>query len=350
MANNNRTCNKSNPQRRSHGSWQGGNEQNIRGDKSGNLSLLFTRRYFEELTIPLVERINKEKDNERFKVQQNSQREYYKVRNNNLIWQAKSFEGPKGMKSKEEDATISQIELVTTYPGLLIGTGIIHSTGHLGETKLGLMFDHTTGLPYLPGSSVKGLLRSMFPLRDIEVARNCESQAKKETDSVKKDELLRKAKTLKKQADEKRSLIAGWLSDENFTREMVDDLERSIFDGVEYKIDEKTGISEPVHISRRDIFFDAFPTKAGEHGLLGLDYITPHKDEFKNPTPIQFLRIEPGVVFRFEFRLRDSMKLGEVLYKKSKKEALFYRILTTIGIGAKTNVGYGQLKKKKEKD
>ena len=202
---------------------------------------------------------------------------------------------------------------------------------------------------YLPGSSVKGLLRSMFPLRDIETAKKCIAQAQKEKDKEEKDKLLRKAEALKKQADERRSLIAEWLNEEIFTKDMVDDLERSIFDGIEYGIDEKTGKVEPVHLPQRDIFFDSFPTKVGEHGLLGLDYITPHKNEFKNPTPIQFLRIEPEVEFRFEFRLRDSMKRGAILCRKDQKEALFRKILTTVGIGAKTNVGYGQLKPVEDK-
>src|SRR5690606_22651360 len=50
-----------------------------------------------------------------------------------------------------------------TYPGLIIGTGVAHETGLKGEMKLGLSFDYTTGLPYIPGSSVKGILRSVFP-------------------------------------------------------------------------------------------------------------------------------------------------------------------------------------------
>ena len=362
MANNNKIYYNSNPQRKPNGAWYGGSkgsqkhqwrdyqsdnnysEQAIRVDKCGNLGLLFTRRYFEELTIPLVEKIDKEKDKDKYITQQKNQSNYYKERNNNLILQAKSFDEPCGI----ETGKISQIKLVTTYPGLLIGTGIIHSTGHLGETKLGLMFDHTTGLPYLPGSSVKGLLRSMFPSRDLETAQKCVSQAQKEKEKVKRDELLQKAEALKKQADEKRSLIAEWLRDEKFNKEMVDDLELSIFDGIEYEIDEKTGKTNTVHQSQRDIFFDSFPIKTGKHGLLGLDFITPHKNEFQNPKPIQFLRIEPDVVFRFEFSLRDSMKQGVIMCRKDQKEALFLKILTTIGIGAKTNVGYGQLEAIKE--
>ena len=89
--------------------------------------------------------------------------------------------------------------------------------------------------------------------------------------------------------------------------------------------------------------------KSDKYGLLGLDYITPHKDEFSNPNPIQFMRVEPGVTFRFEFLLFDYIKKDEtgkdnILVSAEKKKELFKLILLDFGIGAKTNVGYGQLK------
>src|SRR5690606_9438219 len=57
-------------------------------------------------------------------------------------------------------------ELYTTYPGLLIGSGYQHESGGENEFKIGFFFDYTTGLPQIPGSSVKGVLRSSFPGRD----------------------------------------------------------------------------------------------------------------------------------------------------------------------------------------
>jgi CRISPR-associated protein Cmr6 len=71
---------------------------------------------------------------------------------------------------------------------------------------------------------------------------------------------------------------------------------------------------------------------------LGLDYITPHKDgPLKNPTPLPFLKILPGVTVNFQFQLHD----GYYLKAKGKLE-LFRKILLDFGVGAKTNVGYGQ--------
>jgi CRISPR-associated protein Cmr6 len=73
------------------------------------------------------------------------------------------------------------------------------------------------------------------------------------------------------------------------------------------------------------------------------DSITPHKDgPLRNPTPITMLKIAPGCEIEFRFRLVDSVVDGKV-FKKEDKLKLFENILKTVGVGAKTNVGYGQL-------
>ncbi len=283
---------------------------------SGNLGLIYTRRYFEGLTESLIN------DDE------NGQSAYYKQRNDNLIRQAKSYGELKdknnGMISVLGDNTISYFELKTTYPGLLVGSGILHATGHKGETKLGLTFDHTTGLPYLPGSSVKGLLRSVFPLRSKGKKQECAHYIWE--------------KLLKIKEKDESSLRLN----EKEILDLISRLEILIFGATNKEKNNKS--------KGGDIFFDAFPTKAGDKGLLGLDYITPHKNEFSNPTPIQFLRIEPDVTFRFEFLLNDSEiefvadnKKVTLTVNKDEKKLLFEAILKDVGIGAKTNVGYGQL-------
>lgn len=52
----------------------------------------------------------------------------------------------------------------TLYPGLLIGTGNVHeskSTKDIPEIKLGFTLDYVTGLPIIPGSGIKGVIRSV---------------------------------------------------------------------------------------------------------------------------------------------------------------------------------------------
>ena len=85
-----------------------------------------------------------------------------------------------------------------------------------------------------------------------------------------------------------------------------------------------------------DIFFDAVVQSYATQ-LLSDDFLTPHDDEgIKNPTPIRFLKVAPAVTFVFDFYLQDT------LISKDKKRKLFEAILEDIGVGAKTNVGYGK--------
>ena len=110
-------------------------------------------------------------------------------------------------------------------------------------------------------------------------------------------------------------------------------------------------------IYKRDIFFDAVIVKADKKGrILCSDSITPHGGEnhdnpLVNPTPLTFMKIAPGCKIEFRFKLVDSTVkdkdgISHTL-KAGEKRDIFQEILTTVGVGAKTNVGYGQLKEVK---
>ncbi|KIM08833.1 MAG: hypothetical protein KU29_03695 [Sulfurovum sp. FS06-10] len=92
--------------------------------------------------------------------------------------------------------------------------------------------------------------------------------------------------------------------------------------------------------------------KASQDGkILSDDYITPHKNRDKktdeqgkllpneifNPIPLRFIKVLPDVEFLFDFILTDGV------ISKEQKLQLFQTILVDLGIGAKTNVGYGKL-------
>ena len=84
-----------------------------------------------------------------------------------------------------------------------------------------------------------------------------------------------------------------------------------------------------------DVFFDAVVLSNGK--ILGDDFLTPHGDDpLKNPTPLRFIKVLPNVTFRFDFELSDK------LLTKEQKSKLFQNILSDLGLGAKTNVGYGK--------
>ena len=178
-------------------------------------------------------------------------------------------------------------ELEIAYPGLVTGVGINHEAKIEGEFKLGVHFDWTYGMPVVYGSSVKGVLRAYF--MDFYSPNKGQPNAK--------------------------------------------DAFNDIFEGGKKSIYD------------RDIFFDAVLVKADTKGrILCSDSITPHGDNpLKNPIPITFLKIAPGCKLEFRFKLVDT-KIGDDVFKKEDKLKLFQKILTTIGVGAKTNVGYGQLK------
>lgn len=186
------------------------------------------------------------------------------------------------IKTLKDKGGYSCFTLKVLTPGLLIGSGLSHGiTGEDDDFKTGMQFDYTTGLPIIPGSSVKGVLKSYFK------------------DFAPKDV---HAEALLKQIFEEGN--------------------------------------------NKDIFADALITKAGKNGrVVGEDYITPHYPNLlKDPKPIKILKVLPGVEFTFCLKLSGSIGMDA-----SKKEACFKEILQMVGIGAKTNVGYGRLKEVKSK-
>lgn len=195
--------------------------------------------------------------------------------------------------------------LEVTYPGLVTGIGIAHEAGVEGELKMGLHFDYTYGQPIIHGSSVKGLLRSIFPSGDKDKHKAAKLNFFQET----------------------------WvtiLGKNEPDVETIKSLEKEIFEGF------RDG--KPIDIYHRDIFFDAILDEGNQDKrILERDSITPHgTNPLKNPIPLPFLKISSGCTIQFRFDLKQG------LLTVNEKVALFTEILKTLGIGAKTNVGYGQ--------
>ena len=211
-------------------------------------------------------------------------------------------------KMKENSNFLKGFKLKTTYPGLLIGSGYIHETGSGDEFKLGFQFDYTTGLPIIPGSSIKGVLKNAF----------------------KHEEYIKELLGLKE-----------------YTEEYIKKMKKNIFEGYGYSESSEKLLS----IYKRDIFYDSTilykieESEKREKGIiLNDDYITPHGvDPLKNPVPIKFLKVAPNVVFGFKFFLND-FEYGQIRITAEMKEKLFKTIILDLGLGAKTNIGYGQFK------
>jgi CRISPR-associated protein Cmr6 len=190
--------------------------------------------------------------------------------------------------------------LKTAYPGLLVGIGNTHEAGEGvkgkdeegAEIKLGFTLDFVTGLPVIPGSTVKGVLRGAF----------------------------------KYHPDYAAGLLG--IHDKN----QVKELEKTIF----------------AEGSNKVVFFDAILVGAGKDGrLLGLDNITPHPDPLKSPIPLTLLKVIPNVRFLFSFGF-DRWDGANISAEQLRN--VFKDILVTLGIGAKTNVGFGALEPLNEKE
>ena len=211
------------------------------------------------------------------------------------------------------------------YPGLLTGTGMPHGIKEdNNDFKAGFYFDHTYGLPVIPGSSVKGLLRSVFPNR---IRHKNTSRFKKDTKAgwiLAQFEHINDPDFLENTFEP----IENALPDQI---EWVNKLELEIFEGINYE----TGKNKSLY--SRDIIHDAVIHEADPHRkIVGTDYITPHLNPLKNPIPIKLLKILPEVSLLFQFDLKPG------LISVGDKIKLFQKIILTMGIGAKTNVGYGQ--------
>lgn len=204
-------------------------------------------------------------------------------------------------------------------PGLLIGSGLAHGLpGSEEDVKTGLQFDYTSGLPVIPGSSVKGVIRSAFPTIKEDKGQSNEADSEK----------LNYITSLIADIPEFSSLI---LEDNDIL-----ELGNQMF-------------------NHGDIFADAllvgYGTRMKQHGpvkqVLTEDYITPHTGgPLAQPIPIKIVKVAPGVTFAFCFKFNET-KIGAKVVSASMKKALCAAILQDLGVGAKTNVGYGVLKEVK---
>lgn len=214
-------------------------------------------------------------------------------------------------------ADYSVVNMRVQAPGLLIGSGLAHGLpGSEEDVKTGLQFDYTSGLPVIPGSSVKGVIRSAFP-------------------------------TIKEDKEQSNEADAEKL---NYIKSLIADIPKFSALGLENKDILELGNQMFNH---GDIFADAllvgYGTRMKQHGpvkqVLTEDYITPHTGgPLAQPIPIKIVKVAPGVTFAFCFKF-NATKIGDKEVTAEMKESLCTAILQDLGIGAKTNVGYGVLKK-----
>ena len=261
-----------------------------------NLGWIFYRNYFKRINFSYIT----DGDNPAI---EDSNARIITDRNNAIISNSSLVQIDDGLG-------VQFIEAKVAYPGLVTGIGVTHEAGVKGEFKLGLHIDYTFGMPIIHGSSVKGLLRSVFP--DFRQGKD-------------------------KHADSK----LAWLID-FFKNQLKIDVDVETIGQIKNEIFEGKNKYGGIDIYNRDLFFDAIIIKAdNDNRVMASDALAPHgKNPLKNPIPLPFLKISSGCTIQFRFDLKDSKIVKELTPKNKVK--LFEEIIRTLGIGAKTNVGYGQ--------
>lgn len=170
----------------------------------------------------------------------------------------------------------------------------------LGQTTIletGMTLERGTGIPFIPGSSIKGLAAAYALLNELE--------------------------------ETERKNIESVANPSNLQKDFLD-----IF-GTQ----KTTG---------KVIFFDAVPTKSPQ---LELDIMNNHYPDYydkkspptpsQNPNPVYFLTLGSKSEFAFAVAARDNKPETEQLVIQAKE--WLYNGLSEMGIGAKTAAGYGYL-------
>lgn len=189
---------------------------------------------------------------------------------------------------------------------LVIGLGASHPQ----ETSMTL--HHTYGIPYIPGSAIKGITRHWAVL--------------KFADSYSKDNNINfeeAIKTIAKNIENGKSMSI-----------------QIQINNTEIKFDKIIEIFGTQKNQGKIIFMDAYPV---ENVNLKIDIMNPHYSEYysgdkppadwQKPNPIKFLAVK-NTKFQFYLLSRENnlLDITEKLLKDALKEH---------GIGAKTSLGYG---------
>jgi CRISPR-associated protein Cmr6 len=247
------------------------------------------------------------------------------------------------------------IPLVTTYPGLLVGLGYNHDVAPTAALNVGFSFDYTTGLPLLPGSSVKGILRSAFPGEDYKRAQAAKATNKK--NAAENDEQWYETVANHKAAWLQRQLPACAHLSDDYLKDYLRALENELFECF-VPHPKQAGERLYLPITLRAKCYDALITKAKDGKILGPDAITPHHrhdgaggipDRYREPNPLSLLKVLPEVTFTFRFAapakevhpIEDNHYQPTLSPEEVKK--LFKNILLEYGVGAKSRQGYGRL-------
>lgn len=229
---------------------------------------------------------------------------------------------------------------------------LIVGLGNESVYETSMTLHHVYGIPYIPGSAIKGVTRHYFIQNEFEET-GCEWKQINvfenvlENFDVKKDEKL-KFKDFDKKFSTKK-------------RKTSEDLYKFFYENSNIKYEAKILIEvyQILFGSQKKkgsiVFFDAFPVEVPkiEPDVMNVHYPDYYGDDkppadYQNPRPIYFLTVKET---RFEFMIgikgknNATIKNGKFKDKRPLELAFEYmrKALSEYGIGAKTAVGYGYM-------
>jgi CRISPR-associated protein Cmr6 len=223
----------------------------------------------------------------------------------NKLWETKGVDIFQKMKTKSR---------------LIIGLG----DESVYETSIRLHRNY--GVPYIPGSALKGVTKHWAIVTITEVLQ----------DQGKEKDFFELAKE-----------VQDWFEGAGKSDEIND---RSIkVNAEEVPAEELRNIFGTQEREGLIIFFDAFPDSEKLNTFLELDIMNPHYQEYYlgspkgpgdwlQPNPVIFLSVPTGVTFSFAVAHRNSE--GKKLLGKTN--TLLKEALKEFGVGAKTALGYGR--------
>jgi len=214
---------------------------------------------------------------------------------------------------------------------------MIIGLGSKGALEFGITLHPVTGLPYIPGSALKGLCRNyalLFIAERWKIDIVAEPPMPQDTPQQRQKKLEKPSQTLK-QLDE---ALMGVASDQPIREAEMATLFQNMF-GTQ----EKAG---------QCVFFDAIIRDIPQDKpTFALEVMTPHFPEYyrsgggqaphdaDNPNPVTFIAVNEGIRFRFAVGTRRNVSKDESLLGNASY--LLQEALKLMGIGAKTAAGYG---------
>lgn len=210
-------------------------------------------------------------------------------------------------------------QLLKTFE-LFTATRLIIGIGGASVYEVGLTLHHVYGIPYIPASAIKGLIRSWMIQSQYD---NDEGKAIGE-----------------KEFCDLFGCPAEWKDEEKRSH-------KSYYENHKGEYDKLSGERQG-----NIVFFDAFPSSPPEikEDVMNVHYPDYYRGEapptdFQSPNPIAFLTVAEGTSFQFMIGVKENLEREEndTNYESllGRAEELLISALTHHGIGAKTAVGYG---------